>query len=73
MEVPPADGIWHLTITMSYNSINREEWFSDARAIRVYPGPNFPKRTILRGRMQGDLDGMLDRIEQCEAPDQGAD
>ncbi|HEY1932319.1 MAG TPA: hypothetical protein VGG99_09935 [Acetobacteraceae bacterium] len=69
VEAPPADGIGHLTITMTYNSIDRETWVSDGRGIRVYPGPIFPKRTFLRGYVQKDLDEMLDRIEQCEASD----
>jgi hypothetical protein len=72
MDVPPPDGIGHLTITMTYNSISREEWFSDSHFIRVHPGPICPKRTILRGRVQLNLDGILDQIEQCETSDADA-
>lgn len=67
--MPLSDGVGHLTITMTYDSLSREEHFTQGRAVRVHPGPIFPKRTILRGRVQGDLDRMLDRIEQCETED----
>jgi hypothetical protein len=68
-KVPAVDGIGHLSVTMTYNSIDRENCFSHARAIRVRRGPVFPKRTFLRGYVQKDLDQMLDRIEQCESLD----
>jgi hypothetical protein len=70
VEVPPQDGIGRFTITMTYNSIDRGKLFSTSRAVRVRKGPIFPKRTFLRGYVQGDLDGMLDRIEQCESPEE---
>lgn len=69
IDMPPSDGIGHLTITMTYNSISREEQFSNSQFVRVRPGPMIPKRTALRSRVQLGLDGILDRIELCEAPE----
>jgi len=63
----PTDGIGHLTVTVSYEPIDRQSALESAHGFRVRKGPIMPQRQVLRERTLQTLEGVLERIESIEA------
>ena len=63
------DGFGYLSMTFTYESIDRENIKSISAAVRVRPGPVMKKRSLVRSELQKCLDEMFDYVEQTETPD----